>query len=212
MNDIDVISCIRWWTNAWQLVDKQIVMAANPTEAAQTAFRDSESQYLVWDVTNEPIRHPSDLLEVEGCGILFSIIQHGLFILLREREVRSCHQSQRRRLWLEAMLWREWLWVKLKEGPSNRRLYFHTEILTCRFDNPYQRLWRIQSSNQVNRSHWQVRLHIYDWFGGIYPFKSSIRLSKPFLKTWNFRSSWLTIWMEVHENAWKQTGINRNNL
>ena len=47
-------------------------MAGKPkeltSEAAQTAFRDSESQYLVWDVTNEPTRHPSDFPGGRGLG------------------------------------------------------------------------------------------------------------------------------------------------
>ena len=51
-------------------------MAAKPkevvSEAAQTAFRDSESQYLEWDITKEPTRHPSNF--PRGRGLWYPIL------------------------------------------------------------------------------------------------------------------------------------------
>lgn len=51
-------------------------MAAKPketvSEAAQTAFRDGESQYVVWDTTKAPSQHPSKF--PRGQGLWYPIL------------------------------------------------------------------------------------------------------------------------------------------
>lgn len=42
------------------------------SEAAQTVFRDSESQYLNWDITKEPSQHPSNF--PRGRGLHYPIL------------------------------------------------------------------------------------------------------------------------------------------
>jgi hypothetical protein len=51
-------------------------MAAKPgervSESAQTAFRDSESQCLEWDITKEPTQHPSKF--PRGRGLWYPVL------------------------------------------------------------------------------------------------------------------------------------------